>query len=132
MSEFDPAHPSAEELRAFSLGRVGENDLTRIAAHLDDCPTCQGRVDGLCAQDPLLTQLQAADRPGGGFREDADQRRQAARALRQERQCPPSSAGPLATQGAAAQPGCPREIGEYDILGEVGRGTRPLCAALPA
>jgi WD40 repeat protein/tRNA A-37 threonylcarbamoyl transferase component Bud32 len=122
MSEFDPAHPSAEELRAFSLGRVGENDLTRIAAHLDDCPTCQGRVDGLCAQDPLLTQLQAADRPGGGFREDADQRRQAARALRQERQCPPSSAGPLATQGAAAQPGCPREIGEYDILGEVGRG----------
>jgi WD40 repeat protein/tRNA A-37 threonylcarbamoyl transferase component Bud32 len=155
MNELDPAHPSAAELRAFSLGRVGEDDLARIAAHLDDCPTCRGRVDGLCAQDPLLTRLQAADRPGGGFREDADQRRQAARALRHERRRPlagegaavsdltpfvdrPTAVNPVGgpaeglapegvrapgpSQRAVAQAGCPRQIGEYDILGEVGRG----------
>jgi WD40 repeat protein len=160
MSKIDPAHPSAEELEAFSLGRVGEDALARIAAHLDDCPTCQARVDGLCAQDPLLSRLQAADRPGGGFREDADQRREAACALQRERRRPPSSAGLPAQEGAAdsevtpsverpspaapiagpaggqdtenvrapgpsqheEQPGCPPQIGEYDILGEVGRG----------
>jgi WD40 repeat protein len=161
MSDLNPTHPSAEELQAFSLGRVAEADLARIAAHLDDCPTCRRRVDGICAQDPLLSRLQAADRPGGGFREDAGQRRQAARALRQERRRPPSSAGVLTregapdpdktaifpqpaaaapiggpaeglvpenvralgpSQGAVEQPGCPRQIGEYDILGEVGRG----------
>jgi WD40 repeat protein/serine/threonine protein kinase len=161
MTDLDPAHPSAEELRAFSLGRVGEDELARMAAHLDDCPTCRGRVDGLCAQDPLLSRLQAADRPGEGFREDADQRREAARALRRERRRLPSPDGPLALDGAAdsdvtpfveqsaaaapsggpaerqntesvsvpgpsqraaARPDCPRQIREYDILGEVGRG----------
>jgi WD40 repeat protein/tRNA A-37 threonylcarbamoyl transferase component Bud32 len=156
MNELDPAHPSAEELRAFSLGRIGEGDLTRIAAHLDDCPTCRGQVDGLCARDPLLTRLQAAEWPGGGFREDAGQRREAARALRLEWRRLPSSAGLLAGQGGPdetllvrrsdaaapvggpaggpadarvpdtsqgeAQPCLPSRIGEYDILGEVGRG----------
>jgi hypothetical protein len=160
MNDLDPAHPSAEELHAFSLGRVGEDDLARIAAHLDDCATCRGRVDGLCARDPLLSRLQAADRPGGGIREDAEQRREAARALQQERRRPPSSAGQLArarvapwdetstmepaaaagvggsaehpvpenvgatgtSPPALAQPSCPSQIGEYDILGEVGRG----------
>src|SRR5262245_17445357 len=101
MTELDPAHPSAEELQAFSLGRVGEDDLARIAAHLDDCATCRGRVDGLCAQDPLLSRLQAADRPGGAIQEDADQRREAARALQQERRRPPSSASLLAWDQAA-------------------------------
>ena len=96
MNDLDAAHPSAEELRAFSLGLGGEDDLTRIAAHLDDCPTCRARVDGLCAQDPLRSGLQAADWPGGGFCEDADQRREAARVLQQERRRPPSSANLLA------------------------------------
>ena len=101
MNDLDAAHPSAKELRAFSLGLGGEDDLTRIAAHLDDCPTCRARVDGLCAQDPLRSGLQAADWPGGGFCEDADQRREAARALQQERRRPPSSASLLALEGAA-------------------------------
>jgi WD40 repeat protein/serine/threonine protein kinase len=161
MHDLDPAHPSAEELRAFSLGRVGEDDLARISAHLNDCSTCRGWVDGLFAQDALLSRLQAADRPGGGLREDASQRRQAAHALRQELLRQASSAELLAEEGAAslgatsavaepastarsggssdglaagtvpapvspqgevAQPSCPRQIGEYDILGEVGRG----------
>jgi WD40 repeat protein/serine/threonine protein kinase len=161
MNELDPRHPSADQLQAFSLGRVGDDDLARIAAHLDDCPTCRQRVDGLCAQDPLLWRLQAAERPGGRIQEDADQRRQAARAFQQERRRPPSSASRLAREPAAgpdktallqppaavapssgpagglvtenvgppgpslddvAAPGCPRQIGEYHILGEVGRG----------
>jgi serine/threonine protein kinase len=161
MYQLDPTHPSAEELQAFSVGRVREDHLARIAAHLDDCPTCRGQVDRLCAQDPLLTRLQAADRAAGGFREDAEQRREAVRAVQEERRRPPSSAGVLARDGAArsdqtggvpqlaavggvdgptknlvaenvspagssqrtvSQSGCPRQIGEYDILGEVGRG----------
>jgi hypothetical protein len=44
MYELSPAHPSAEELHAFSQGQVGEDDLARIAAHLDDCPTCRRGV----------------------------------------------------------------------------------------
>jgi WD40 repeat protein/serine/threonine protein kinase len=78
------SHPSEEELRAFSHGGVGEVDLTRIAAHLDDCASCRGRVDGFSVQDDLVSRLQAADKSGGRIEEEAGPRRQAAEALRQE------------------------------------------------
>jgi WD40 repeat protein/serine/threonine protein kinase len=132
MHDRDPAHPTPEQLQAFSQGRVGEDELARIAAHLDECPACRGRVDGLSAQDGLLSKLQAADRPGGRFPEDANQRRQAAHALRRERRRQPSTGELLAGEGTARsgkasvppEPAStfPRQIGEYDILAEVGRG----------
>jgi WD40 repeat protein/serine/threonine protein kinase len=132
MHDLDPAHPSPELLDAFSQGRVGEDDLARIAVHLNDCPTCRRRLDQLATQDVLLSRLQAADRPGGRFQEEADQRRQAARALQRERLRQPSSAELPAGEGTATsdripvppEPAAtfPRRIGEYDVLAEVGRG----------
>ena len=58
-------HPTAEELRALSLGRLTEADLARVSAHLGDCPACCRRIDQLAADDPLLARLQqSAAQPG--------------------------------------------------------------------
>src|SRR5262245_42813349 len=118
MPDAEPSHPSAEQLCAFSLGRVSDAELARISAHLAACPECCARLDELAAQDALLSRRQeAAARPDAAPAE-ADQRRAATRVLRQGLlRAPPSPAG-----SPAPGPTPPRQIGEYDILGEVGRG----------
>jgi tRNA A-37 threonylcarbamoyl transferase component Bud32 len=158
MHEPDPAHPSAERLRAFASGAVDDEELDGIAAHLDGCAACCAVVDGFFAENALLTHLQSAARPGGKVREDEAQRRRAARALQRGRFREPeggAQAGPLtgpkfppggqtpspspppdrtphdrrSTAGGDAPeddaPGerpLPGQVGEYDILAEVGRG----------
>ena len=54
MSVSLPAHPTDEELRAPSLGRLEESELARVSSHLVDCPDCCHRIDLLAAADPLL------------------------------------------------------------------------------
>src|SRR5262245_6025453 len=58
MSEAPLNHPTAEELRALSAGQLPEAELTRVSAHLGDCPGCCRRIDQLGPEDPLLTRLQ--------------------------------------------------------------------------
>lgn len=45
-------HPSAEDLAAFSEGRLGSQDRERILAHLDACPDCY--CEWLAVGDVLL------------------------------------------------------------------------------
>ena len=46
-------HPTAEELRALSLGQLADAELARVSAHLGECPECCRRIDLLASDDPL-------------------------------------------------------------------------------
>src|SRR5262249_12813275 len=110
MPDAEANHPAAEQLRAFSLGQVSDAELACVYAHLAACRTCCAVLDQLAAQDHLLSRLQEAATLPEAVPEDAPQRRAAARVLRQGLLRGPAEQTP------------PRQIGEDDILGEVGRG----------
>src|SRR5262249_36544999 len=76
-------HPPAERLRAFSRGQVGDFELGEIAGHLDACPACRARLEGLAAGDGFLSRLQEASGPGGSACADEKSRRRAMRVLRE-------------------------------------------------
>ena len=111
-------HPSDESLRALSLGQICEAELAEVSAHLGDCPACCRRIDELATDDRLVARLQQ----GAATRDKAlvpsAQRRSAVRALDQ------SNATTREREGATASVilPAPRQVGDYDILAEVGRG----------
>jgi WD40 repeat protein len=114
-------HPTAEELRALSLGQLGEAELARVSAHLGDCAECCCRIDAVAADDPLLARLQQSAASRQEELVSPAQRRSAVRALRQGQEAGSATrrGGP---EAARAIPSAPGQVGDYDILGEVGRG----------
>jgi WD40 repeat protein len=132
MHEPDLSHPSPEQLRAFSLCQVDDAELERIAAHLNGCPTCRALLDDLFAHHALLAQVRAAAQPARGIREDETQRRQAARGLvcwgsQADGDTPAASPSlpsnvPVSRSAPEDEPALPRQVGEYEVLAEVGRG----------
>src|SRR5262249_24608130 len=111
MHDTEASHPTDEQLCAFSLGRVSDAELAGISAHLAACGACCDVLDQLAAQDALLSRLQeAATLP------EAAQGSAAVRGLRQR--LLPTLASPPGSP--VPEPTPPRQIGEYDILGEVG------------
>jgi WD40 repeat protein/tRNA A-37 threonylcarbamoyl transferase component Bud32 len=121
MSEAPLNHPTAEELRGLSLGQLTEADLARVSAHLGDCPACCQRIDQLAATDPLLMRLQQSAARQEEMLVTQTQRRSAVRALRHGQEA--GAAG--RTPDLESKPvilSTPRQVGDYDILAEVGRG----------
>jgi eukaryotic-like serine/threonine-protein kinase len=102
-------HPGDESLLALSLGQLAEADLVAVSTHLGDCPECCLRIDELATDDSLLLRLKQKE---NGLVSPA-LRRQAVRAFRRSASTPSSANVFLPI---------PARIGDYDILGEVGRG----------
>lgn len=111
-------HPDAQRLRQFAAGMLWDGDLDRIAEHLGDCQTCRAAVDELLVGDGFLDRLRSATTLGGEVPEGQAERRQAARALRREVRRSASVVPDPAGEG----PSHPGEVGQYVVLGEVGRG----------
>jgi anti-sigma factor RsiW len=83
MSEAPLNHPTAEELRALSVGQLTEAELARVSAHLGECPECCRRLDQLAAADPLLARLQQSAARRKEELVTPAQRHSAVRALRE-------------------------------------------------
>src|SRR5262245_17913088 len=115
------SHPTVETLHALSLRYVTEAALAPVLVRLGDVPACCHRIDQRASDDRLLTRLQQR----AGSSEEAlvspAQRRSAVHALRQshEAKSPTQKPGP---QAMSALLPAPKQVGDYDILAEVGRG----------
>jgi anti-sigma factor RsiW len=121
MSEALLNHPTDEELRALSLGQLTEAELARVSAHLGDCPACCRHIDQLAAADPLLSRLQQSAASREETLVTPTQRRSAVRALRQGQE----ASGAARERHPQTEPvilPVPKQVGDYDILAEVGRG----------
>jgi serine/threonine protein kinase len=149
MSQDDVIHPAAEELLAFYLGQVSDGDLARLAAHLDGCVACCGLLDELHARDALLRALRTAVSHGAAAPEDPAERRCAVLVYLGERRRALASGTDRDLATPCTSPGCgdrlrpqarpdipgeepapaleggtpgPRQIGDYEVLAEAGRG----------
>jgi WD40 repeat protein/serine/threonine protein kinase len=121
MGEATQNHPTDQELQALSVGQLPEAELSRVLAHLGNCPACCSRLDHLAATDPLLARLQERAAHRNESLITPNQRRSAVRALRHRHE----AGAATRTQVPPAEPvllPAPKQVGDYDILAEVGRG----------
>ncbi|HKB39844.1 MAG TPA: protein kinase, partial [Gemmataceae bacterium] len=114
-------HPDDKTLLALSLGQLAEAELARVSAHLGDCPACCLRIDQLSTDDRLLARLQQGAASRETLLVNWAQRRSAVRALRQSHEAR-SAAQTRDPQAVPVILPAPRQVGDYEILGEVGRG----------
>src|SRR4051794_38687546 len=116
MADTPPNHPDDNALRALSLGMLAEGDLTRVSVHLSDCPACCRRIDDLVIDDRLAARLRNRAGSTDKVLVSPAQRRSAVRALRRSHESvrSPDPVAAPAIQG--------RQVGDYDIVAEVGRG----------
>jgi eukaryotic-like serine/threonine-protein kinase len=121
MSENAPNHPTADELRALSQGQLEEADLARVSAHLAQCPECCRLIDQLTVADPLLDRLQQNAARTEEILVSPALRRSAVRALRRGQAARAHERGGDPGAEPVIFP-APRQVGDYDILAEVGRG----------
>jgi WD40 repeat protein/serine/threonine protein kinase len=121
MSDDRSTHPTSGELRALSLGQLAEAELDRVSGHLAVCTECCSRIDELAAADPLLARLQQSDARRDDALVSPDQRRSAVRAMRRMNAARAAERSEDAASESLTVP-VPQQIGDYDILAEVGRG----------
>jgi WD40 repeat protein/serine/threonine protein kinase len=120
MSDDALNHPTGEELRALSLGQLADAEMARLSDHLRQCTECCQRLDRLATDDPFLSRLQAAASEDGSL-VGLPQLRLAVRALRRVRDDTTwDREGNKERKTGTIPP--PKQVGEYDILAEVGRG----------
>src|SRR5262249_50557942 len=111
-------HPETPRLRQFAASALRGHELGEIAQHLDNCEVCRAAVDGILASDGFLGRLRSATTLGGDVPEGRAERQRAARALSREMR----RAGSTSAHPAGEEPSLPGEVGQYVVLGEIGRG----------
>ena len=57
------AHPTTEQLRAFSLGQLPDQDAEAVETHIGACHPCCETVLGLSSDDTFVALLQEANQP---------------------------------------------------------------------
>ncbi len=115
-------HPGDDALRALSSGQLTETEVAQVSGHLGECPACCGRIDQLATDDRLLARLQQIAASTG-------QRCLSARPSAARRFAPCASRTNATSAARTRDPEAapvilpaPRQVGDYDILAEVGRG----------
>ena len=121
MSDAALTHPTTEKLRALSLGQLADADLSRVAAHLRECADCCRRIDQLATDDPLLKRLEKAASHAEEPLVPPAQRRSAVRALRKGQE-EKEAAQHQASESSPVILPAPKQVEDYAILMEVGRG----------
>jgi eukaryotic-like serine/threonine-protein kinase len=121
MTEAPSNHPGDDALRALSSGQLTEAEVAQVSGHLGECPACCLRIDQLATDDRLLARLQQVAARGAGMLVTPAQRRPAVRALREWDE-PTSDTRTRDAEAAPVILPAPRQVGDYDILAEVGRG----------
>jgi serine/threonine-protein kinase len=114
-------HPTDDELRSLSAGQLLDEQLARLSAHLADCPGCCRRIDDLGTDDPLLVRLRQSAAPRKEVLVPPAQRRSAVLALSPGQE-PRAARRQCDADGAPMALPAPRQVRDYDILAEVGRG----------
>jgi WD40 repeat protein/serine/threonine protein kinase len=121
MTEASSNHPSDEALGALFLGQLTEPELTHVCSHLSNCPACCSRIDQLATDDPLLARLKQSAANREKTLVSPAQRRSAVRAWRQVHQGNSATRTTDPEAVPVIRP-APSQVGDYDILAEVGRG----------
>jgi len=112
--------PTAEQLQAFSLGRLSEHESDTFLDHIRDCKTCQSHLETVADdQDSLVAALRSPDDSAPYDAEPGCQtalaKALAALAL--------ADAGEIGNEAAGnTEPPLPIRIGEYEIVRPLGRG----------
>jgi anti-sigma factor RsiW len=125
------ACPSEERLRALLDGLLSDFDTEALTAHLDDCPACRRRLEGLAGGPDAVGGLASKLRPEPNA--DSPALRDLLAHLRGGPQSEPTRTVPPAAQetgpnvvGDAPEPSAgaplPRRIGPYRVEGLVGVG----------
>ena len=121
MTEGPLNHPSDEALRALSLGQLTEVQVAEVTGHLGDCSACCLRIDQLATDDRLVTRLQQTVGSAETLPVSPAQLRAAARVLTRTHEAR-SAARSRDPGGAPVILPASRQVGDYEILAEVGRG----------
>ncbi len=122
MTEGPLNHLGDDALRGVSLGLLTGVELADVLAHLDDCPACCLRTDQLATGDRLVARLQRSASRSEAAIVSRAQRRSAVRALHHSHEAGSAAPGGDPVAAPVVIPPAPMQVGEYEILAEVGRG----------
>ncbi len=105
--------PTSEELRAFSLGELSEEQSDEMLGHVQTCDDCRSDLDTDAAEDTLIKSLRSAN--SDAFADESDCQIAMAKAL-----------GALAASDAVDHTELsqllPKVLGDYEIVRSLGRG----------
>ncbi len=121
-----PDCPSQEELAAYTLGKLSEELLERVAVHISSCQRCESTIQALHESDQLLSDLrgcaspEAAADPAGcnrlgvwakGLADQLSDEKDTARLSNEQ-----------GTNPSTGQSTLPRRFGKYELLERLGKG----------